>query len=224
MKETMIIHSDFMEPIEALTGEQTKMLMSAVMRYAFCGEEIPITDQSVSILFMLMRGQIDRMAEKYDAKCRRNQENGARGGRPKETERLSEEPEETERLSEKPNGFEKNRTVKTETLSDRDRDSDSKRDSERKELKLRKRAALPPSLDDPEVEKALNDFRTMRKEIKKPMTVRAEELLIKELDKLSAGDPIRAVDILNQSIERSWAGVFPLKRENEQKTINWEAI
>ena len=62
--------------------------------------------------------------------------------------------------------------------------------------------------------KAWKEYKTMRTKIRKPLTERAEELIIKELDKL-AEDEKTQIAILNQSIMNSWQGVFPLK-ENQK--------
>jgi hypothetical protein len=58
--------------------------------------------------------------------------------------------------------------------------------------------------------KAWKDFKEMRKKKNKPMTLKAEELIIKELNKLTNNENIQ-IAILNQSIMNSWQGVFPLK-------------
>lgn len=63
----------------------------------------------------------------------------------------------------------------------------------------------------PEMVPALRDFTEMRKAIKAPMTPRALELLITKLNRLSAGDTNTAIEILNQSIENGWKGVYELK-------------
>lgn len=55
------------------------------------------------------------------------------------------------------------------------------------------------------------DFSDMRKRIKKPMTPKAEELTVKELEKFSDMDVEIAILILEKSIQNSWQGVFPLK-------------
>lgn len=64
--------------------------------------------------------------------------------------------------------------------------------------------------DDPELLSALQGFEEMRVKIKKPMTDRARKLMLTELEKLSA-DRDMQIAILNQSVGRSWAGVFALK-------------
>jgi len=60
--------------------------------------------------------------------------------------------------------------------------------------------------------KAWKDFKEMRKKKNKPMTERAEELIINELNKLTNNEG-EQIAILNQSIMNSWQGVFPLKNK-----------
>lgn len=69
------------------------------------------------------------------------------------------------------------------------------------------------SVDKSPLEKSIDDFKIMRKQIKKPLTKRAEELLMKELEKLAPGNDDLKMRIIEQSIVRSWAGVFPLKED-----------
>ncbi len=70
---------------------------------------------------------------------------------------------------------------------------------------MRGYTSSPPLLD------ALEDFRLMRERIRKPMTGRALQLLLGELDKLSGNREAVKIAILHQSILNSWQGVFPLK-------------
>ena len=60
-------------------------------------------------------------------------------------------------------------------------------------------------------ERAMDDFAVMRKTIRKPLTDRARELTIRQLEKLAPGDEATQIKILNQSIQRGWQGVFALK-------------
>ena len=75
--------------------------------------------------------------------------------------------------------------------------------------------------------KAWKDFKEMRRKVKKPMTDRAEEMLLNSLNKLSS-DEKEQVDILNQSIFRCWQDVYPLKdkpqdSESQPKYISKKA-
>ena len=55
------------------------------------------------------------------------------------------------------------------------------------------------------------EFRKHRQEIKKPMTPRAEKMILKELSVLSVGDTDKAVKILEQSIGSGWTSIYGLK-------------
>ena len=62
------------------------------------------------------------------------------------------------------------------------------------------------------LQSAFNDFLEMRKAIKKPMTERAIKNLIAKLKRMSPDEYVQA-DILDQSINHSWAGVYPLNKD-----------
>jgi hypothetical protein len=66
-----------------------------------------------------------------------------------------------------------------------------------------------------ELEKAVADFEEMRKKIRKPLTPRAKEIMLKKLKEL-AKDEKTQIAILEQSIMNSWQGVFPLKDEQRR--------
>ena len=74
---------------------------------------------------------------------------------------------------------------------------------------------IQKSTESTELRESLVEFVKFRKLIKKPMTNKALELIIAKLKKLGQSDRER-VAILNQSIERGWAGVFSLKDEELQ--------
>lgn len=74
---------------------------------------------------------------------------------------------------------------------------------------------IQKSTESTELRDSLIEFVKFRKLIKKPMTNKALELIIAKLNKLGATDKER-VAIINQSIERGWAGVFSLKDEEAQ--------
>lgn len=61
-----------------------------------------------------------------------------------------------------------------------------------------------------QLRKALDAFAEHRKKLKKPMTDYAKYLTLNKLKKLASTEN-EQIAILNQSIERGWSGVFPLK-------------
>lgn len=58
---------------------------------------------------------------------------------------------------------------------------------------------------------ALKDFKEMRIKTRKPLTLRATQLLLKRLIKLSGGDEQEQIDILEQSILNSWQNIYEIK-------------
>lgn len=58
---------------------------------------------------------------------------------------------------------------------------------------------------------ALKEWHDMRKKMKKPLTEKAAELNLKDLQKLSGGDEQLMVPIVLQSIKRGWQGFYALK-------------
>jgi len=65
---------------------------------------------------------------------------------------------------------------------------------------------------------AMDEFTKFRKTMKKPLTDRARELILKDLQKYAPDDVDTQIAILNQSIKRGWVGVFPLKEEQDRNT------
>lgn len=63
---------------------------------------------------------------------------------------------------------------------------------------------------------AIKDFAKFRKAIKAPLTDRALQLCLNKLDKLADKDDMK-IAILEQSIERGWKGLFPLKDNPQQE-------
>lgn len=62
----------------------------------------------------------------------------------------------------------------------------------------------------------LREFIKMRKTIRKPLTVHAFDLIIKDVKKFADGDIDKGVKILEQSIKNSYQGVFDLKEYEEK--------
>lgn len=60
---------------------------------------------------------------------------------------------------------------------------------------------------------ALNAFVSMRKDIKKPLTERAINMLLTKLTKLSKDDDCLKIKLLDQSVFHNWQDIFPLKED-----------
>lgn len=199
-KNSFLIYLDYEEQFNLLTDEQIGQLMRAIIRYEKT-KEVPKLEGMLKMAFSFIKTQLDRDREKYQAKCEKNRENGSRGGRPKKKQ--------TE--TEKPNGFKENQMDAKKADNDNEDEEDNEEDISKKNKKRK-------TFDDvftenhfsKELETTIRDFIDMRKTIKKPMTSKALELLIKNLEKLTNLEEEK-IAILNQSIEHSWQTVYPLK-------------
>lgn len=88
--------------------------------------------------------------------------------------------------------------------------------------------------DTPDLLQAFRDFIDMRNKIKKPLTVRALQLSVNEAYKLAGGDTGKMRAIVEQSVQRSWQGIFPLKddqiiqpvstQQKNSKSSFWDAM
>ena len=65
-----------------------------------------------------------------------------------------------------------------------------------------------------------DSFLVMRKQLKKPMTGKAIELLKSKLEKLAPAHEQTQIEILEQSIMNNWQGVFPLKDSAKKEGAN----
>lgn len=98
------------------------------------------------------------------------------------------------------------------------------RDREREDKKeIEKKKTFFP-LDDL-LNSAFVDFIEYRKKIKKPLTDKAIQLNIKELEDLSKNsfgemDNNKAINIINQTIKKGWSGFYPLKEEKNKSNAN----
>ncbi|MCD7929053.1 MAG: DnaD domain protein [Clostridiales bacterium] len=128
VKQSFIIYYDWEEDIEDFTDEQAGALLRAMFAYQKRGEVYAGDDPSVRAVFRFIRRTFDRDREKYKEKCRQNQENGKKGGRPPKNKKpfgFSENPE-------KPNGFFENRTKakKPDNDNEPEPDNDTEPDTE----------------------------------------------------------------------------------------------
>lgn len=75
----------------------------------------------------------------------------------------------------------------------------------------------------PEFAEALEAFAEMRKKIRKPLTEKAKQMVLKKLSSL-AEDEGTQIEILNQSTMNSWQGVFPLPTQTGKEKKGLEAL
>lgn len=130
----------------------------------------------------------------------------------------------SKRIKKKPNGFEENPTKPKKADKDKEDEEDIDNEEEiLKKEKIKKEKSFQDVFNEnnfsEELINSLKDFIVMRKTIKKPMTTKALELLLKNLDRLTNLEAEK-IAILNQSIENGWQTVYPLKNLEEKKNFD----
>ena len=155
-QDTFILRLDFFPQVKMLSREQRGDLLTAIFAYS-AGEELPDMDDVTRMCFGFIKTSLDANAERYQAKCAKNRENGSRGGRPagKATASIENRTDfgETERIQKKANGF-------SENPVDTDLDSESDIDFDSESLSLRDTGATatPPAPTEEERENFFKIF------------------------------------------------------------------
>lgn len=121
-------------------------------------------------------------------------------------------------------GKETGRRMADERQTDGRRVASKKKGKKEKNVENAKKIEEILALAPPDMVPALEDFIEMRRTIKAPMTARALELLLTELNKLSGGRVEDSIAILNRSIENGWRGVWPLKEKPAGKDDAWDSF
>ena len=101
------------------------------------------------------------------------------------------------------------------TLSEKEAKTDKSAVRENKVSELEK--IISGYTDNSDLRQAIKDFLKMRKALKSPMTERALTLCLNKLDKLGSNDAEK-IEVVNQSIERGWKGLFELKETHRAET------
>lgn len=132
---------------------------------------------------------------------------------------LDENGEPVLNVPKKPIDSEENRINSEEINLSSEEIVQKEKETKRKETKNHKERQVVP---DAELNRTILDYIDYRKKIRKPMTERAIELLLIDLNKLST-DRQEQIAILNQSIMNGWQGIFPLKKQKQEPAMKPQA-
>lgn len=115
-------------------------------------------------------------------------------------------------------------TLRTLSLNRIEKNKNTKEKKEKRNIKEKSpnenieefKDIIKSNFADDEVIECVNEFIKMRNAIKKPLTKRGLELMIKKLYKLTTNID-EQIEILNNSIMNNWQSVYPLKKNTETK-------
>lgn len=207
------VYPDFINVVRELDNGARGRLLLAIMQYAN-GEEPDELTGAERIAFIVIKSQIDRDADAYEANAKKQSENGKKGGRPKKPTAFSENPKNPPLFSEthqKPKKPEKEK----EEEKDKEKDKEEEKDKDKSARARDADAFAALAAGDGDLLAVLKDFEKMRKSIRKPMTDRAKQLLVTKLK--NEFPPEQWKSVLEQSIVKCWQDVYPLKEREQQR-------
>lgn len=223
MKNSFILYQDYEQHIQLLTDEQAGKLLKAIFAYNQ-GNPFDL-DPVTKMAFSFIKAGLDRDNEKYQSILNRNKNNGLKGGRPKNQDLNQQENPNN------PVGFlgtqnNPDEPKKADNDTDNENDNVSENETVKKKNIKKKKDESATVLDIPSYipEDLLLDFFQHRKNLKKPMTDRAKELLISKIINLynEGNDPTK---LLETAIERGWQTVYETKETSgrKQNAENWNS-
>lgn len=207
------VYPDFINVVRELDNGARGRLLLAIMQYAN-GEEPDELTGAERIAFIVIKSQIDRDADAYEANAKKQSENGKKGGRPKKPTAFSENPKNPPLFSEthrKPKKPEKEK----EEEKDKEKDKEEEKDKDKSARTRDADAFAAFAAGDGDLLAVLKDFEKMRRSIKKPMADRAKQLLVSKLK--NEFPPEQWKSVLEQSIVKCWQDVYPLKEREQQR-------
>ena len=197
-RDSFIFYRSFFEAINDLDNKQQLEIFRAISEYSLNDKLIELSGTSKTI-FRLIEPQLLANKKRY-LNGKLGAEHGSKGGRPKNPKKTPKKPQVNPSLT--PN------------------ENENENENPKSELELK--------LESIKVDYGnWVGFVKMRKKLKKPLTEKAEELIIKKLSELEEKKEGSANKALENSIANSWQGVFEPKdyqQKQEQKPVDSLAI
>lgn len=97
-KKSFVVYTDWEEALKYFSDAEAGEIFRALFQYVKDGTTPEFSHNSLNAVFSFMRSALDRDLIAYEERCRKNKENGAKGGRPKKPNGFEENPK-------KPNGY-----------------------------------------------------------------------------------------------------------------------
>ena len=125
-KNNFLLYKDFKSTVDLLSDEQAGKLIKAVFSYVNGRVEPTFNDGMIVIAFNILKTQLERDLNKYKGIVKRNQVNGAKGGRPKNNQDEEDKPKEPIGLNGNPTKKQKPKKADSDSVRDSDSVSDKR--------------------------------------------------------------------------------------------------
>jgi hypothetical protein len=214
----ILLREEVFEALQALSDEQRGKLILALIAEAG-GCDAPELDPITRMAYLCILPGVKRAQDESFRRHSANIENGKKGGRPRK------QPVDNECAPQKPTGFEENLNQSNPIQTNPNQEVNTPLTPHGGAGRTRKRVSGPDSLpalteaieaytEDDGLRDALGAYVAMRQKIRKPLTGQGLRLSLRELDRLAGDDVAQKIAIVEQSVQRSWQGLFALKPDS----------
>lgn len=220
-RDSFIFYRSFFEATKCLENEEKAKLFDAICSYALDNNSLNL-EGTAKGMFGLIKPQLDANRKRFENGCRKKQ--NINKAEAKQKQNISKtEANVNVNVNENVNyNLNDLPSIESEVTNNTNTNIVIVENKKENESKLKEKKLLAIYEDLPHfIDKGLfNSFAEMRIKIKKPMTTKARELVIKDLIKLENSKQGNANLSLENSIKNSWQSVYEPKLNNYSNNTN----
>lgn len=240
----ILLREETFEALQAISDEQRgKLILALIAEAGGCDapELDPITRMAYLCILPGVKRAQDESFRRHSANIENGKKGERPRKQPvdnecvpqkatvfEENDGIDENPSvfaETEMKTQKPTGFEENLNQSNPIQSNPIQEDNPPLPPTGGAGRTRKRVSGPDSLpalteaieaytEDGGLREALGAYVAMRQKIRKPLTGQGLRLSLRELNRLAGDDVAQKIAIVEQSVQRSWQGLFALKPDS----------
>ena len=218
-KKSFVIYKSWDPMIRDLDDASVGILMKAAFAYQ-CGYEYEIENPILKSVFQVFLTEFMKNDKSYEAECERR----SQAALEREAKKRAQQTTTVHNCAQDPTP-----STDIEGEGDIEGDIDGEIEKEIEAPKKRKQSKreveiIPTYVEDPILNATIIEFLDYRKQMKSTMSDIAVTKMLAKLEKIGKSDHER-IDILNQSMENGWKGIFPLNKvKPRNQEIDWEAL
>lgn len=227
-KSSFLIFKSWGTLIDDLDNETAGILIKAIFDFQR-GEDVTIDNPVLAAVFKVMIKEFEENDAKYQEICdKRREAINKRWNKSKEENTDVSVP-----IQKNTNEY-KSIQMDTEPEPDLEPEPDiepvfesdieNHKGSKKRKQSKREVEIVPNYAKDPVLNATILEFLAYRKQMRSSMSDIAVTKMLAKLEKIGKSDHER-IEILNQSMENGWKGIFPLDKVKPKNTdVDWEAL
>lgn len=222
-KKSFVMYKSWDPMIKDLDDASVGILMKAAFAYQ-CGYEYEIENPILKSVFQVFLTEFMKNDKSWADECERRKQ-AAIAREEKKRAQLTTTVQNCAELCTTSTDSEGDSDIERDIESDSDIESDKDLKTSGKRKQSKREAEIVPSYaKDPVLNATILEFLAYRKQMRSSMSDIAVTKMLAKLEKIGKSDHER-IEILNQSMENGWKGIFPLDKVKPKNTdIDWETL